>query len=142
MVRYLGKRPTQRRVRRAPRRKKSTSAVPLYGGGMPYYTSPVVYQRGRGLGGVLVKLFRQVVPFLKRNPKLTGRLKRIGRGVASAGLSAAQSTLQKENSQTFKKALKESMKEEAKKLMHEVVGNSIKEQNKPRNQNSRSDIFS
>ena len=133
MVRYLGKMPPRRGRRRTKR--KPRSSVPL-SGGMTYYSSPIPYQRGRGLGGVLVKLFKQVVPFLKRNPKFATNLKRVGKGVAQAGISAAQAALEKKD--PFGRNFKRNIKKEARKLVQEAI--QPKSINNRRN--GQSDIFS
>ena len=52
---------------------------------MNYYSSPLTFQRGHGLGNILSKIFRSVVPILQR-PIVKKGLKRAGSALLSSGV--------------------------------------------------------
>lgn len=63
-----------------------------FGEGLPHYQSAVTFQRGHGLGGLLGKFIKTIIP-LVRKPIVRNTLKRIGRTALKSGLSAVQETV-------------------------------------------------
>ena len=61
---------------------------------MNYYSSPVTFQRGHGLGNVLSKVFRSIIPLFK-NPLVRKGAERVGSAVLNTGLSSLQDKLNK-----------------------------------------------
>jgi hypothetical protein len=82
---------------------------------LPVFYSPVRIQRANGLGNVVGRLFRFVVPFFSR-PTVRKNLSSIG----SAALSAASQALADPNV-NFKTALKESGKRELKRIIDQAA---------------------
>ena len=89
---------------------------------MNYYSSPVTFQRGHGLGNVLSKIFRSVVPFFK-NPNVKKGVKRIGTAVLNTGLTSLQDNLNKNI--PLRKSLENKVFDESRKLVKEL-GSSLK----------------
>lgn len=87
----------------------------------PVYQSPILFQRGHGLGNVLARVFRTVVPLFK-SPMIKKGLKHLGKTAALATLHSAEQSLNSGSS--FKKNLKENLKQsgqqEIKKLIDEA----------------------
>lgn len=90
--------------------RKNKEDVFMSGGNMAHFSSPILYQHGRGLGGVLSGIFKSVIPFFKKSIVRKG-LKRIGKSAAMAGLEALNTSMSDApNRPTFKDALKQSVK--------------------------------
>ena len=85
---------------------------------LPYFSSPVAYQRGRGLGSLVRSLFRPVRTLFKK-PIVRKGLKKLGTAAAQALVDAGQQALQEEDI-TFGSALKQTSKEQAKNLLKQV----------------------
>ena len=89
----------------------------MTGGALPYFSSAVSLQRGRGWGGVLRSLFRGITPIFKK-PIVKRGLKSLGKRAATALVEAGQSALK--NEQSFGPALKKAGKHEAEKLLKAI----------------------
>ena len=91
-----------------------------YGGQalLPYFSSPVAYQRGRGIGSLVRSLFRPVSMLFKK-PGVRKGFQKLGKAAAHALVSAGQQALQ-DDDVSFKSALKKSSKEQAKQLLQQV----------------------
>lgn len=87
------------------------------GQGLPVYMSRHAYMRGHGLGNILAKLFRGVMPFINK-PIVKQGLKKVGKSVLRAGVNAASEAL--EGDKNFGDALKEASKKEARQLLTQV----------------------
>ena len=85
---------------------------------LPYFSSPVAYQRGRGLGSLIRSLFRPVKTLFKK-PIVRKGLKKLGTAAAQALVDAGQQALQQEDV-SFRSALKNTSKEQAKDLLKQV----------------------
>lgn len=78
------------------------------GRGLPHFQSAVAFQRGHGLGGVLGKFIRSVIP-LFRKPIVKNTLKRIGKSALKSGLTAVRDSVSNKNSsfkENFSKQLR------------------------------------
>jgi hypothetical protein len=84
------------------------------GSGLPHFQSSVAFQRGHGLCGVLGRLFRSVIPIL-RKPVVGKTLKRIGRAALRTGLNAAKESINK--GVPVKQSLKNSAKAQGQRLI-------------------------
>jgi hypothetical protein len=84
------------------------------GAGLPHFQSTVAFQRGHGLGGVLGRLFRSVIPLL-RKPVVGKTLRRIGRATLRTGLNAAGESLAK--GVPLKQSLRTSAKAQGQRLI-------------------------
>ena len=78
------------------------------GYGLPHYQSSVVFQRGHGLGGVLGRFIKSILPIVKK-PIVKRTLKRIGKTVLKTGVSAVNDTINNPSSK-FKENLKKHAK--------------------------------
>lgn len=105
--------PIQRK--RLKKTRHTVKKRPFQGGNLPYYSGSTAYQKGRGLGGVISKLFRAVVPIFRR-PGVQQGLKRLGQSAARVGLEAASKTLSDPNV-SFGASFKDSARKEAKSLV-------------------------
>lgn len=85
---------------------------------LPYFSSPVAYQRGRGFGSVLRSIFRGIIP-LMRKPIVRQGLKRLGQATTTALIEAGQRALDDSNV-TFGSALKNASKSQAQALLNEA----------------------
>ena len=72
---------------------------------LPYYSSPVSYQRGNGLGGLLRGLFRAVKPLFQK-PIVKKGLKALRKAASSAVLEAGHEALAKRDIRAMAPALK------------------------------------
>ena len=90
----------------------------LVGGRLPYFSSPVSYQRGRGLGGLLRGLFRGIRPLLKK-PIVKRGLKTLGKHAAKAVLDAGQQALEG-NETAFAPALKRTGKTQLQAIIRDM----------------------
>ena len=88
------------------------------GAHLPYFSSPVAYQRGRGLGSLVRSIFRPIKTLFKK-PVVRKGLKKLGTAAAQALVDAGQQALQEEDV-SFKSALKQTSKEQAKDLLKQV----------------------
>lgn len=86
---------------------------------MQYYSSPVLFQRGRGLGGVLTSLFRGAVKILNK-PSVQKGLKRIGRHTMKVGANALEQVLDPQNPTPIKEAIKRSAKKQFVDLLNDT----------------------
>ena len=120
MVRYRENLMSVTRRKRKRSRPTAVRRPPLSGGGMNYYASRTPLMRGRGLGGVLLKFARRIIPMLKNSRTVRAGLKKVGRSAALAGIEAAQSALQPENPQPFAKALVDTSKKQARGLLKDA----------------------
>ena len=120
MVRYRDNLATVTRRKRKRSRGVTVHRPPLSGGGMNYYVSRAPLMRGRGLGGVLLKFARRIIPMLRNNKTVRAGLKKVGRSAALAGIEAAQSALRADNPQPFGEALVDSSKKQARGLLKDV----------------------
>lgn len=77
-----------------------------FGAGLPHYQSAVAFQRGHGLGGLLGKLLKTIIP-LVRKPIVKNTLKRIGKTALKTGISAVHETVKNP-----KTSLKDNLKRE------------------------------
>lgn len=91
----------------------------MYGSGMTFYAGPPM--QGYGLGNVLARLARTIIPIFQR-PVVKAGLKRIGKSAAVAGLDAIQKSLSSHQDEpiTFSQALKQSATKQAKQLTAEA----------------------
>jgi hypothetical protein len=103
---------------------------------LPFYSSPVSYQRGSGLGGLLRGLFRSVRPLLQR-PIVKRGLKALGKAATAAVLEAGQHAMAQDNIHAFGPALKEAGRRQARQLIRTMTGGS-KRKRKPRGKLSHS----
>jgi len=78
------------------------------GGGLRFYTAPAVIQRGRGLGGILGRLFRTIIP-LARQPIVRKTLKRLGRAAIDSSASALKEKLDRPSDTSFRTSLKRNL---------------------------------
>lgn len=101
-----------------------------HGGELAYYTAPVGYMRGSGLGGVISKLFRAFVPIFKR-PVVQAGLKKIGKSVARAGLQAASQALSSDPNVNFRETIRESARREASRFVDELKQQQQQQQENP-----------
>lgn len=85
------------------------------GGQLPYFSSPISYQRGRGFGSILRNLFRSVVPFFNK-PVVKEGIRTLGRAAATSFLDAGQRALNEEGT-SFSDALKTASRDQAQILM-------------------------
>lgn len=85
------------------------------GNSLPYFYSPVNYQRGRGFGSILRSLFRAVQPIFKK-PIVRRGLKALGKAAGNVALDTAHTALLSE-SPNLSQSLKRSVKREAQKLI-------------------------
>ena len=85
--------------------------TPIMHGGalLPHFRSPVSYQRGRGLGGLLRGIVRAVVPLFKK-PIVRRGLKNLGKAAAASAWEATQRVAQEENPKAFVPAFKAAAK--------------------------------
>lgn len=90
---------------------------------LPFYASPVSYQRGSGLGGLLRGLFRSVRPLLQR-PIVKRGLKALGKAATAAVLEAGQHAMTQDNIHAFGPALKEAGRRQARQLVRSMTGGS------------------
>lgn len=91
------------------------------GAGLPHYQSAVSFQRGHGLGGLLGKFIKSIIPLVKQ-PIVRKTLKRIGTSALKSGLSAVQEKVNNPNSN-----LKANLKKEVRRnLKYAFRDNSIK----------------
>ena len=90
---------------------------------LPFYASPVSYQRGSGLGGLLRGLFRSVRPLLQK-PIVKRGLKALGKAATAAVLEAGQHAVAQDNIRAFGPALKEAGKRQARQLVRTMTGGS------------------
>lgn len=88
---------------------------------MSYFSSPVSYQRGRGLDGLIRGVFRLIKPLFKK-PLVKKGLKALGKAATAAALEAGQKALQAKDIHAFAPALKESGKQQAKDLLKRITG--------------------
>lgn len=91
------------------------------GGGkalLPYFSSSVSYQRGRGFGSVIRSIFRGIVPLI-RKPIVKQGFKTLGKAAATALLEAGQQAID-EKDMTFGSALKSASKTQAQALLKEA----------------------
>ena len=88
---------------------------------LPYFSSPVAYQRGRGLGSLVRALFRPVKTLFKK-PIVRKGLKKLGTAAAHALVEAGKEALTQEDV-TFGNALKKSSKQQAQDLLKQVQQN-------------------
>lgn len=91
------------------------------GGSLPHFHSAVAFQRGHGLGGVLGKFLRYIVPILKK-PVVKRTLKRVGRAALHTGLDTL-------NTPARKRSLKESVR---KNILRQVVRPALNPSSTPR----------
>lgn len=91
------------------------------GASLPHFQSPISYQRGHGLGGLLRSLFRSVVPLFKK-PIVRQGLKSLGKAAATAVLEAGQKALSQDNEGSFGSALKASSQRQARELIRQAQG--------------------
>lgn len=61
---------------------------------MNYYSSPLTFQRGSGLGGILSRFFRTIVPIFKSRAVKTG-VKRLGSAIVRTGASTLQDKIRR-----------------------------------------------
>ena len=93
---------------------------------IPYFSSPVSYQRGRGLGNLLRSLFRVARPIFK-NQTVRRSVQSMGKHAARAALEAAQVALDKNDPKAFGPALKESSRQRMKTFLdRKMTGKGIK----------------
>jgi hypothetical protein len=103
---------------------------------LPFYSSPVSYQRGRGLGGLIRGLYRTVRPLLQK-PIVKRGLKALGKAATAAVLEAGHQAMAQRNIRSFGPALKEAGKRQARQLLRTMTGGS-KRKRKPGSTVSRS----
>jgi hypothetical protein len=97
----------------------------MYGrGSLPHFSSPVSYQRGRGLGSLLRGLFRAVRPIFKK-PIIRQGLKKLGKAATAAAIEASQQVLDKDDVKAFGPALKNALKQQAKNALKKQEANSF-----------------
>ena len=96
-----------------------------HGRGLPYYHSTVAFQRGHGLGGVLGKLFKTLVPLIQK-PVVRKTLKRIGRSALDTGISAVRDTVSTPNSK-----FSDNLKRHTKRNIGNILTKSKKGNRKP-----------
>lgn len=101
------------------------------GTGLPHFQSTVAFQRGHGLGGVLGRLFRSVIPLL-RKPVVGKTLKRIGRAALRTGLNAAGESLTK--GVPLKQSLKTSARAQSQRLIELAKQDLQKKKPQPKRQ--------
>jgi hypothetical protein len=115
--------------------------VSSYSSTLPFYASPVSYQRGRGLGGVLRGIVRSVRPLLQK-PMVKRGLKALGRAATAAVLEAGHQAMTQRNLHAFGPALKEAGKRQARQLLlnapRTMMGAGSKRKRKPPSRVSRS----
>lgn len=83
------------------------------GRGLPHFSSALAFQRGNGLGGVLGRLFRSIIPIFKKQI-VRKTLKRIGKVALKSGLSATRVKLENPESSlgtNLKQQLKSNLKD-------------------------------
>jgi len=80
------------------------------GGGLTYYQSPVAFQRGHGLGGLLGKLIKTIVPLI-RKPIVQKTIKRVGQRALQSGISAVGEKLSNPQSSLKNNLRKHALKE-------------------------------
>lgn len=83
---------------------------------LPYFSSSVNYQRGRGFGNLLRGIFRAIKPIFKKKIVRKG-LKKLGRAAAQAGIEASQKALEEDNVRAFAPALKAASAKQIKKIL-------------------------
>lgn len=88
------------------------------GGQLPYFSSPISFQRGRGFGSILRNLFRSVVPFFNK-PVVKQGIRTLGRAAATSFLDAGQRALNEEGT-SFSDALKTASRGQAQILMNKA----------------------
>lgn len=101
----------------------------MYGGGIPYYKSSVNFQRGHGLGSILGRLVKTIIPVISKRTVKKG-LTKLGKAAVLASLQAGEKALTTPDV-SFKEALKESGKIQTQKIIKEAKkslsnGKSIK----------------
>lgn len=84
------------------------------------YTSPLLFQRGRGLGGFLGRLARSVIPFIS---KRRGLFKKVGKAAARAALHAAEEKIL--HNRPLSEGLRESGAQELKKLVRQARNTAL-----------------
>ena len=84
---------------------------------MRYYSSPITYQRGAGLGNILSRVFRSIVPIFKK-PIVQKGLKRVGSAAINTSLKGLQNHLEK--GESLKTSLKRQAIREGEKLLKSV----------------------
>lgn len=99
-----------------------------FGKGLPHYQSAVAFQRGHGLGGLLGKLIKSIVP-LVRQPVVRNTLKRLGKGALQSGLSAVHEKLDSPHTK-----LKDNLKKHVSKNLKQLLTSSPKTKTRKRKQ--------
>ena len=110
------------RVGKRGRNRRIVTSFSQDGRALRHFSSPILFQQGRGLGGVLSGIFKSVIPFLKR-PFIRKGLTRIGKSAAMAGLEALSKSMddKNENRPTFKQALRTSARAETGRLAGDTL---------------------
>jgi hypothetical protein len=103
---------------------------------LPFYSSPVSYQRGRGLGGLIRGLYRSVRPLLQK-PIVKRGLKALGKAATTAVLEAGHQAMAQRNIHAFGPALKAAGKRQARQLLTSMTGGGSKKRRKPGSNLSR-----
>lgn len=115
-----------RHRKKSHKRKSGGGGRHLGGAGMSFY-SPTL-QAGMGLGNILARLARGIIPLFQK-PSVQSGIRKIGRSVASASFDAAQKSLGNPNI-SFKQALKEEGVKQLKKQLGPA--NQIKRKKVPK----------
>lgn len=95
---------------------------------MRYYTSPLTYQRGAGLGNILSKAFRTILPLFKK-PIVQRGLKRVGSALLNTGVAGLSDHL--ETKTPLKQSLKRQALRESKQLLKSIAPPAKKQQPPP-----------
>lgn len=91
---------------------------PMFGAGIPVFKSSVAFQRGHGLGSILGRLVKTIIPVISKRTVKKG-LSKLGKAAALAAVDAAQQSLSTPN-KSFKEALKVTGKERTQGLLKEA----------------------
>lgn len=87
---------------------------------MPYYSSNVMFQRGRGLGSLLRKLYRPIRRLLQK-PIVKKGISTLARAGATALVDAGKASLENEDVK-FTQALKDASQQQAQAILKQVQG--------------------
>ena len=91
---------------------------PLYGAGIPFFKSDVSFQRGHGLGSILGRLVKTIIPVISKRTVKKG-LTKLGKAAVLASLQAGEKALTNPDV-NFKEALKESGKLQTQRIIKEA----------------------
>lgn len=108
-----------------------------YGSALAHFSSPLLYQRGRGLGGIIRGLFRSIRPLFKKPI-----VRKLGKVIAQSGIDAAQKALTDESFKSFIPAFKESSKTKVRSVLQGRGKRKAKHSPAAPKRKKRRDIFS